>query len=274
MSGFELKFEDDIAHIKLNNPDKRNSLSESFWYEFPKQIRKIDDEAQARVIVISATGSVFCAGIDVTMLANITQSGVDKTHPVYGAEFLAKIKKMQDTFSVLEECRIPVLAAIQGGCLGAGVDMISACDMRYATKNAWFCIAEINVGMVADLGTFPRILNHLPEGIVKELAYTGRKMDAEEALQYGLVNKVFDDEQDLVSGVMDMAKTIASKPPLAVYGSKKAIHYSRDNSTKDALDNIALWNTSFLNPAEIMEAMQARAQKRNGNFEDLPKKPK
>ena len=274
MSGFELKFDGDIAHIILNKPEKRNSLAQDFWTEFPKTIRQIDAEVQARVIVISSIGPVFCAGIDVGMLAGIAQSGIDKNHPVYGENFLVKIKLMQDTFNALEVCRLPVLAAIQGGCLGAGVDMITACDMRYASQDAYFTIAEINVGMTADVGTFPRILNHLPEGIVRELAYTGRKMLADEALQYGLVNKMFDSHEKLIAGVMDIAKSITKKPPLAIYGSKKAITYSRDHNTKDALDYIALWNASFLNPVEIMEAMQARAQKKDGNFEDLPKKPK
>ncbi len=268
---FELNIENNIAHIVLNRPKKRNALAADFWAELPKAIGEIDNGAKARVIVISSTGPVFCAGIDISMLAGGVADGLDKTHPAYGAAFLDKVKYLQDTFSSLEQCRIPVLAAVQGGCYGAGVDMVTAADMRYATEDAFFTITEIDVGMTADVGTFPRILNHLPEGIVRELAYTGRKMGTIEAKNYGLVNTVYKDQNDMLAGVMDIAKMIASKSPLAVMGCKKTITYGRDHCTKDALEQIATWNASFLNPAEMMEAMQARAQKRVGTFANLPK---
>jgi len=268
---FDLSIEDQIAHITLNRPDKRNALAADFWAELPRAVRDIDQDAKARVIVISSTGPIFCAGIDISMLAGGVAGGLDKTHPTYGAAFLDKVKYLQDTFTSLEQCRIPVLIAVQGGCYGAGVDMITAADMRYCTEDAFFTITEIDVGMTADVGTFPRILNHLPEGIARELAYTGRKMDAAEAKSHGLVNTVYKDQGEMLTGVMGTAKMIASKSPLAVMGCKKSITYGRDHNTEDALDQIATWNASFLNPTEMMEAMQARAQKRSGNFKDLPK---
>ncbi|HHI89042.1 MAG TPA: enoyl-CoA hydratase [Hellea balneolensis] len=275
MRGFELSIDNKIAHIRLNRPGKRNALAAEFWTEFPKTITDIDAEAKARVIVISATGPIFCAGIDLSMLAQGIGGGLEKTDPQYGAAFLAKVQTLQDTFSALEACRLPVLVAVQGGCLGAGVDMITAADLRYCTSEAYFAITEIDVGMTADVGTFPRLLNHLPEGIVRELAYTGRKMRAEEARHYGLVNAVYDTQDEMLSAVMETARQIAEKAPLAVYGCKAAITYGRDHSTRDALARIALWNASFLSPSEIMEAVQARAQDRPGNFKDLPKtKPK
>jgi len=268
---FDLSIDQKIAHIVLNRPEKRNALAADFWAELPRVIGDIDNGSKARVIVISSTGPIFCAGIDIAMLAGGVADGLDKNHPAYGAAFLAKVKSLQDTFTSLEQCRMPVLVAVQGGCYGAGVDMITACDMRYATEDAFFTITEIDVGMTADVGTFPRILNHLPEGIVRELAYTGRKMDAAEAKAHGLVNAVYKDQDDMLVGVMDMARQIASKSPLAVMGCKKTITYGRDHNTEDALEQIALWNASFLNPTEMMEAMQARAQKRPANFADLPK---
>lgn len=272
---FDLNIENQIAHIVLNRPDKRNALAADFWAELPKVVQDIDDGAKARVIVISSTGPIFCAGIDISMLAGGVGEGDgdghDKNHPTYGAAFLTKVKYLQNTFSSLEHCRIPVLVAVQGGCYGAGVDMITAADMRYCTQDAFFTITEIDVGMTADVGTFPRILNHLPEGIARELAYTGRKMDALEAKSHGLVNTVYKDQDEMLAGVMNIAATIASKSPLAVMGCKKSITYGRDHNTEDALDQIATWNASFLNPTEMMEAMQARAQKRTGNFADLPK---
>ena len=268
---FDLSIENQIAHIVMNRPDKRNALAADFWADLPKAVRDIDEGSKARVIVISSTGPIFCAGIDISMLAGGVTDNNDKNHPTYGAAFLTKVKYLQDTFTSLETCRIPVLIAVQGGCYGAGVDMITAADMRYCTEDAFFTITEIDVGMTADVGTFPRILNHVPEGITRELAYTGRKMDAAEAKSHGLVNTVYKDQDEMLAGVMEIAAMIASKSPIAVMGCKKSITYGRDHNTEDSLDQIATWNASFLNPTEMMEAMQARAQKRPGNFKNLPK---
>lgn len=268
---FDLNIENDIAHIVLNQPEKRNAMGADFWAELPRAVRDIDENVLARVIVMSSTGPHFSAGIDIAMLADGVIDGVDKNHPAYGAAFLNKLRYLQETFSVLEACRLPVLSAVQGGCYGAGVDMITACDMRYATEDAFFTIYEIKVGMTADVGTFPRITNLIPEGIARELAYTGRKMHADEALQHGLVNSVHKDQETMLAAVMKIAGQIAANPPLSVYGCKQAITYARDHNTRDALEQIGLWNASFLSPPEMMESMQARAQKRAGQFEDLPK---
>ena len=268
---FDLTIEDKIAHIKLSRPEKRNAMNREFWEELPAAVRKIDEDASARVIVISSTGPIFSAGIDVSMLADI--GGMpDKNRPTHGAEFYTTVKRLQDSFTALEACRIPVIAAIQGGCIGGAVDLITACDMRYGTDDSYITIYEINVGMTADVGTFPRILNHLPEGIVRELAYTGRKMGAAECERRGLYNGVYESQEAMLAGVMETAKEIASKPPLAVYGCKHIITYGRDHSTQDALDYIGVWNMSMLLPAEMMEAMQSRAQKKDGKFADLPPK--
>ena len=271
LKSITLQIENDIAHIVLNQPEKRNAMGADFWAELPQTIKDIDENVRARVIVISSTGPHFSAGIDITMLATGIVDGNDKNHPTYGAAFLEKLKYLQSSFNALEQCRLPVLVAVQGGCYGAGVDMITACDMRYATKDAFFTIYEIKVGMTADVGTFPRICNLIPEGIVRELAYTGRKMLADEAEKHGLVNAVYDDHAAMLKGVMDIAAEIAANPPLSVYGCKQAISYARDHTTSDALAQIGLWNASFLSPPEMMEAMGSKAQKRAGQFEDLPK---
>lgn len=267
----KVSIENDIAHIVMNQPEKRNAMGADFWAELPKAVRDIDENVRARVIVISSTGPHFSAGIDITMLANGVIDGNDKNAPAYGAAFLSKVKYLQDTFTALENCRLPVLSAVQGGCYGAGVDMITACDMRYATEDAFFTIYEIKVGMTADVGTFPRITNHIPEGIARELAYTGRKMGAQEAEKHGLVNSVYKDQETMLAAVMDIAAQIAANPPISVYGCKQAITYARDHSTHDALNQIGLWNASFLSPPEMMEAMQARGEKRSPQFHDLPK---
>lgn len=268
---FDVSIENNIAHIVLSRPEKRNAMSPAFWEELPAIIRDIDENAKARVIVISSTGPVFSAGIDITMFGSDVTGGGDKNHPQYGAGFYATVTRLQKSFTALETCRLPVIAAIQGGCIGGGVDLITACDMRFGTEDSYITIFEINVGMTADVGTFPRILNHMPEGIVRELAYTGRKMGAAECMSRGLFNATYETHEAMMEAVMSMAADIAAKPPLAVYGCKRAITYGRDHSTQDALDNIGVWNMSMLIPLEMMEAMQSRQEKRPGKFQDLPK---
>ena len=271
---FTVSIEDQVAHIRLSRPEKRNAMSESFWVDLPAIVRDIDDNAKARVIVISAdtTGErpIFSAGIDVSMFSSGGVSGNDKNVPVHGADFYQNVLRLQDSFNALENCRIPVIAAIHGGCIGGGVDLITACDMRYSTQDAFITIYEINVGMTADVGTFPRILNHMPEGVVRELAYTGRRMGADECERRGLFNATYATEAEMMDAVMATARDIATKPPLAIYGCKRIITYSRDHDTADALDQIAVWNMSMLVPSEMMEAMVAKGQKRPGVFADLP----
>ena len=165
---------------------------------------------------------------------------------------------------------MPVLAAIQGGAIGGGVDLITACDMRYMSKDGFLTIFEVNIGMTADVGTFPRITKLIPEGIARELAYTGRRMDADEAKSIGLVNAVFDTHEALLEGVMGIAREITKKAPIAVYGSKRLINYSRDHSTADSLDYISIWNASMLQNMEIREAMTAAKENRDGRFVKLP----
>ena len=270
---FDVSIENNIAHIVLSRPEKRNAMSVEFWKELPEIVRDIDNNAKARVIVISSTGPIFSAGIDLGMFASDIGAIRDKNDPQYGANFYDNnVLNLQDTFTSLEKCRIPVIAAIQGGCYGGGVDLITACDMRYGTADSFITIYEINVGMTADVGTFPRILNHMPEGVVRELAYTGRKMPAEECKARGLYNDVYADYDVMMEKVMAVAADIATKPPLAVYGCKRIITYARDHDTMDTLDNIAVWNMSMLIPSEMMEAMIAGKEKRPGKFKDLPKK--
>jgi enoyl-CoA hydratase len=252
---FNVSIEANIAHIQLSRPEKRNSMTPEFWDELPQIVADIDDNSRARVI-----------GGDEAQQA-------DPDHKLTrGESFYRTVKRMQHTFNCLEDCRLPVLVAIQGGCIGGGMDFVTACDIRYATADAFFTVYEVKIGMTADVGTFPRLVKLIPEGIVRELAYTGRRMSAAEAHQAGLVNQVFADHEGLLAAVMEVAAEIASNAPLAVYGSKRMINYARDHSTADSLDYVGIWNASFLQPAEMMEAITANGERRPGKFASLPKK--
>jgi len=272
-SCFTVDIANNIAHITLNRPKKRNAMNPAFWNELPEIVRDIDHNSRARVIVISSTGPHFTSGIDVSAF---NQDAIDDPKEQRaariraGAAFYGAVKSMQDSFTVLEQCRLPVIVAIQGGCIGGGVDLITACDMRYATEDAFVTIFETNIGMTADVGTFPRITKLIPDGIARELAYTGRRMSAGEAKDVGLVNQVFEDQKKMIEAVMAIAADIASKAPLAITGCKQMMNYSRDHSVADSLDYIAIWNASMLQREEIFEAMKANAEKRPGDFVDLP----
>jgi enoyl-CoA hydratase len=267
---FDLKIENRIAHIVMNRPDAHNSMIRAFWNELPAIVREIDAEAQARVIVISAEGKHFTSGMDVSVFSDDSSLGAAKGDRYAIAEALRHfVMLLQKSFSCLEEARMPVLAAIQGACVGGGVDLATACDVRYVTEDTFFQIAEINIGMTADVGTFPRLCKLIPEGWVRELAYTGARLPAAKAKEIGLVNEVFQTKAAMLEHVMKVAATIAEKSPLAVAGSKRMINYARDHSIADGLDYIATWNASMLAPPHMMEAFAAKAQKRAPVFPDL-----
>jgi enoyl-CoA hydratase len=241
----------------------------AFWEELPTLVRELDASGGVRVIVLASTGRHFCAGMDLAVFGERPDGNAKAGPGRLRANMRANVLHLQETFSVLEKARMPVLAAIQGGCIGGAVDMVTACDMRYATEDAFFCIQEINIGMTADVGTLQRLPKLIPEGVCRELAYTGRRMPAAEAKAVGLVNEVFADHEALLDGVRQIARTIASKSPLAIYGSKEMITYTRDHSTADSLNHIATWQSGMFQPSEMMESFKARTEKRDGDFEDL-----
>lgn len=269
-SCFDVHIENKIAHIVLNRPEAFNAMPRAFWNELPEIVRDIDDNAKARVIVVSSTGKHFTAGMDISVFTDgesITASGGDQY--ARAEAFRQFVLTLQNTFSCFDNARIPVIAAIQGGCIGAGVDMTSACDIRYCTEDAFFQIAEINIGMTADVGTFPRLCKLIPEGWVRELAYAGRRLPAAEAKSIGLVNDVFPNQAAMMEHVMALAAEIAEKAPVAVAGSKRMINYTRDHTTADGLDYIATWQAGMFSPPHMAEAFAAKAQKRKPEFPDL-----
>jgi len=262
---------DHVAHVILNRPEKRNAMSKAFWVEFPDAINRISNNAAARVIVVSSTGKHFTAGMDLAVFAegaNSIMGGETDPH-IHADAFRTHLHHLQETFSSLYNARQPVLAAIQGGALGAGVDLSSACDMRYCTADAYFTIQEINIGMVADVGTFPRVMRQLPDGLVRELAYTGRKLEAAEALERGFVNQVYDSQEDMLTAVIALAQQIARNSPLAVTSSKHVMNYAADHTTEDTLRYLQALNGGILAHSHMMESAAAKMQKREPVYPDL-----
>jgi enoyl-CoA hydratase len=269
---FDVEIEAGVAHIRLKRPEAMNSMIRAFWRELPQIVNDINDNARARCILISSTGKHFSAGMDLAVFTGdggMAAAGGPVDRHTAGERARHSILRLQDSFSCLDRARMPVLAAIQGGCIGGAVDMVSACDIRYATADAFFCIQEINIGMTADVGTFPRLCGLIPQGWVRELAYTGRRLPAARAREIGLVNEVFDTHEALLDHVLATAREIASKAPLAVAGSKVMINYARDHSISDGLDYIATWQTGMFSGAHMAEAFTAKQQKRDADFPDL-----
>jgi len=262
-----------VTHVQLSRGDNLNTMIPAFWSELPKIINAISDEGKARAIVISSTGKHFCAGMD---LANFGTLGSDeekkdnRSDKARTGEVLYRVAmELQENLSKLEKLRIPVLCGIQGGCIGGGLDLATAADIRFASKDAFFCIQEINIGMAADIGTLQRLPRVVPEGKVRELAYTGRRMYSDESLECGLVNKVYESQELMLEGIQEMAEEIASKSPLAVYGTKAVLNFSRDHSVNDGLEFNALWSGAMLPQEDMAEAMMSRAEKREPEFEDI-----
>lgn len=266
---FNLEIADHIAHIRFSRPEKANSMIPEFWRELPEAVTEISEGAKARVIVISSEGKHFTAGMDISVFMQGDLDAGPKKREIEAEGFRHHLKTLQHTFSVLENARQPVLAAIQGGAIGAGVDLATACDCRYASADAFFCVQETAIGMTADVGTFPRLARVIPEGWARQMAYTAERVPAAKAKEIGLVNEVFESPEALLDGVMEIAARIAAHSPLAVTGCKAMINYARDHSTADALDYISVWNAAMLSPEDIKESYIAKTEKRAPSFSEL-----
>jgi enoyl-CoA hydratase len=269
---FTLAIADKVAHLTLNRPQALNTMQPVFWRELTEILEQLQREVPARALVISSTGKHFSAGMALDVFAGGPDSGVglDESSAGGRASIALMLEDMQRTFDLVEQLRMPVIAAIHGGCIGGAVDMICACDIRLASSDAFFCIQEINIGMVADLGTLQRLPKLIPEGVVHELAYTGRRLAAQRALALGLVNEVFASQQEMVDAALTMAREIAEKPPVAVWGSKQAIHYARDHATRDALQQMGWLQSGLWCTGNMVESFMAKQQGRTPQFADLP----
>jgi enoyl-CoA hydratase len=270
---FDVDISDRVAHVQLSRPDELNTMTADFWRELPEIVTTISDEATARVVVISSTGKHFSAGMDLSVFTG-GELAADAEPGRRHARMRSNVKVLQWSFTALEKARVPVIAAMQGGVIGGAVDLVTACDIRYASADAFFCVQEINIGMTADVGTLQRLGKVIPEGIARELAFTGRRMPAQRAYEVGLVQEVFGGHETLLEGALTVAQEIAAKSPLAVWGTKVAMNYARDHSVDDSLDQIATWQSGMFQPADMMEAFTAKAEKRDPAFPELLPQPK
>ena len=264
---FSLSWIDHVAHLSLNRPEALNTMSPTFWRELDTLLSEIHSEGRARALVISSTGKHFSAGMALETFGGAIT--MDDQSPEGRAAVFDLLTDMQATFTRLEALRVPVIFAIQGGCVGAGVDMICAGCIRYASADAFFCIQEINIGMVADVGTLQRLPKLIPMGVVKELAYTGRRLNAQRALAVGLVNEVFDTHASTVDAALQCAREIAAKPPVAIWGSKQAIDYARDHSVEDSLRQMGWLQGAIWSNAHVQESIAAMKERRAAQFTPL-----
>ena len=259
---------DSIATIELDRPDKANALNGALWREIGDAFRWVDDTPEARVAILSGAGRHFCAGIDFELMGALLAE-VETLAPGRREERLRRIiPDLQAAFPALETCRKPVLAAVQGLCVGGGLDLIAACDMRYATADTAFSLKEVDLAIVADVGSLQRLPYLIGEGRLRELAFTARQFDAAEAHAMGLVNRVFPDAAQLRDGVRAIAATIAAKSPLTVRGIKQALNYGRDHGVTDRLHHVATWNAAMLLSDDTREAVAAAMGKRPAKFAD------
>lgn len=259
---------DQCAHIQLNRPDKANALNRALWFEIQKAFEWVDTTDTVRTAILSGVGECFCAGIDFALMGALLDE-VDALGAGRKEEKLrCLIVDFQAAFCALEGCRKPVLAAVHGPCLGAGLDLIAACDMRYASKSARFSLKEVDLGIVADIGSLQRLPYLMGEGQVRELAFTGREFDAVEAQHMGLINRVFNTLEELLAGVQTIATTIATKSPLTVRGIKQVMNYNRDHTVASGLNYVATWNATMLLSEDTQEAVLAAMQKRHPQFKN------
>ena len=267
-SYFTVSIEQHIASVTFNRPEKANALHLPAWEEMRAVFQELHLNPEARVIVLSGNGKNFCAGIDLTTLMDIQQFAQIPCEGRKREALRQFIFKLQGCINAIEACRKPVLAAIHGACLGGGVDIVAACDMRYCTDDAYFSIKEIDLGLVADLGTMQRLPKIIAPGLAAEMAYTGRKVLGQEAEKIGLVNRAYPTRETMMEHVLQTAKTIASKSPICIRGTKEMLLYSRDHSVADALNYMVAWNASMLLSNDLMEAFQASLEKRAPSFDN------
>ena len=282
---FDVQVLGKVAHVRLSRPEELNTMVAEFWRELPEIVTGLSDSGTCRAVVLSSTGRHFSAGMDLSVFSGLGPGGQAANGPGSSgqddaaelgrrqARLRSSARLLQWSFTALEKARMPVIAAVQGGVVGGAVDLVTACDVRYASADAFFVVQEINIGMTADVGTLQRLGKVVNEGFARETAYTGRRVPAQRAFEVGLVQQVYPDHDALVAGALETAHEIAAKSPLAVWGTKVAMNYARDHSVDDGLDQIATWQAGMFQQADMVEAFAAGAEGRAPEFPDLLPEP-
>ena len=267
---FDVEVNNSIAHIRFNRPEKRNSMNEDFWNLFPKEVEGLDDSGETRALIISSTGPHFSSGIDLNMFKDdVVEEQSENELGRSRGYFIQQLKYLQNVANCLEAARFPVIAAIQGGCIGGGIDLVTAADIRLCTKDAFFIIEEINVGLAADIGTLQRLPKIIPAGIAREWAMMGEKVSADRAKEVGLVSSLHDNQEGMLESAFEIAEKLVSKTPLAMWVTKEVLNYSRDHSVKEGLDNVNLWNAATLHKEDVMTTMMSKMQKKKPEYKNL-----
>lgn len=256
-----------VAHLELSRPNKANSLTASFWNDLPKVVDGLSKSGKVRALVLSAQGDVFCAGLDLGIFASAQEFHAKTANE--RERLTETVLYMQDALSSLERARFPVIAAVQGACIGGGLDLLAACDVCFASQAAKFRIEETNIGMMADIGVLQRLHHLIPAGVARYLALTGETLSADDAHRIGLAVKLYPDTPALLEGAFAAARRIAARPPLAISGVKRSMLHARDHSVYESLHHAALMQASILNGADIQRAFQSRATGEAAVFDDL-----
>ncbi|XP_033735839.1 delta(3,5)-Delta(2,4)-dienoyl-CoA isomerase, mitochondrial-like [Pecten maximus] len=259
-----------VTQVELNRPKQLNAMNKAFWSEMRTCFQQLNSDSDCRVIVLSGSGRVFTAGLDLTDLDTVAvmQSDLDPSRKAFALR--GTIADFQEAFTVIEKCTKPVIAAIHNACIGGGIDMTSACDIRYATQDSFFQIKEVDIGLAADVGTlqrFPKIVGN--DSLVRELTYTARRFYSDEAKEIGFISRIFPDKDSMIAVAMETAELIASKSPVAVQGSKVSLVYSRDHSVREGLEHVAVWNQGMIQSEDIMKAVVAGMEKKTAKFSKL-----
>jgi len=265
---FELATDQGIAHLKLNRPERLNTMAPPFFPLLRDAVRALHDSGEARVLVISSTGKHFCAGMALDVFASDEALFVTATARAR-LSFQEALRKLIDCFTAIDEARFPVICSIQGGCIGGALDLATACDLRVCSVDAFFTVQEIHIGMMADLGVLQRLAKIVPPGVAREMAYTGERVSAERALAIGLVNAVLPDADAALAHAMALAKNIAAKSPLAIAGSKLALNHARDHGTAASLAQMTLLQSAIFDTDEMALAIGAWKTKQAAAFDAL-----
>jgi enoyl-CoA hydratase len=259
---------DHVAEVVLNNPDRLNAMSRRFFYEIKQAFEELDGDPEIRSVVLWAEGRLFTCGLDLKEASTGILGGGngEVSQGRRSDDTYRHILELQDCFTAIEKCRKPVVAAVHGHCIGGGVDLTTACDIRVCTEDATFAIHETKIAIVADVGTLQRITDLVGKGFAREMAYTGKRVPSNRALQFGLVNDVYPDHASMLEGARALASEIAANSPLTVQGTKQVLQFSEEHSTKEGLDFVAQWNASRLKTNDLIEAVTAFMEKRDPVF--------